>query len=107
MRSGSVVDSENLQMVSTKKISDNGETPNYELEYLRERDRAIGLEQQLRRTTSGALQQEAASRVAQMESSTEYKVGLAITAPARLGKKIFNKAKRTLRKLVRSSSQVR
>lgn len=88
-----------------RRLTEDG-AQDFQLKYLRERDRAIGLEQQLRRLNSGALEQEAASKVSRIENSVEYKLGRALTSPLRLGKKIIGKLYRSMRKLVKTSRKI-
>lgn len=76
-----------------------------ELRYLRERDRALGLEQELLRATSGAAERELELKISQIQRSTSYKIGRFVTAPFRMGARVFRAIQRMLRRKNRARPQ--
>lgn len=74
-----------------------------ERELLRERDRVIGLEAEIKQLADGHLVEELRSQLSKIESSNTYRAGLVVMTPIRFVARVFTVLRRRILGVVRRS----
>lgn len=76
-----------------------------ERELLRERDRVIGLEAEIKQLADGHLVEELRSQLSNIESSNTYRAGLVVMAPIRFVARVFTALRRRILGVVSRSRE--